>query len=210
MQCLLKRWGKPSDYKFVEYWDSDTAWAGHTDVMIVTGYKPKLNTRLVVDMDVYSYNSYRAYLFGIQNSVSSGTSSHFYCSFEPGENYISFSNCDITDNGDTTRNLMGRHTYDLSRNSFKIDGASIPYDRLSSAGDPYTSALEIAICNVHRHSSSGDGYTRSYGVHAKVYSFQIYEGSSLVMDCVPRLQKSTGITYMYDKINKKQIPITGW
>ena len=148
---------------------------------INTGILPTGNTRLILDADVTSADL--GALFGARSSYRSNGFALFVSEGHLQHDHGS-SSAGVTASG------TGRHLFEKRGNLLLMDGTLIHTGENSTFSCPYP----MAILSIN----SGGTMMTAYPVRATVYSAQIYEGETLLLDLVPALAED-GTPGFYDK-----------
>ena len=85
----------------------------------------------------------------------------------------------------------GRKLFTLDSSAFKVDASSV-----AVSGGSFTSTYNLHLFGLHESN------TTNYLASMRLYSCQIYEGSTLVRDFWP-CYDSDGVLCLYDKVEKK-------
>lgn len=169
-------------YTQIEYIESNKSqW-------IDTGFKPKCNTRVV--MDISNLTSVDTFLFGAKNTDASNASDQFAMlivnSSTVRSDYFG------TNKSATVSNMSSRTIIDKNANVVNLYGTTITNTSVSSGASSNT--LYLFGCN------TGDS-SKVYPTSCRMYSCQIYDNGTLVRDYIPVIN-SEGVAGLWDKTNR--------
>lgn len=169
--------GLPSGYTELEYIQSTGT------QYIDTEFKPNQDTRVVMDVQATSANTY-AY-FGGRNGSKNKSMTFFMMSATKVR-----SDYGATEIESTVSNPTNRVVIDVNKNSFNYGGVSGTH-----ATSTFQSDYSMYLLAVH------NGTSASYHMPAKLYSCQIYDNGTLVRDFVPCINPD-GKIGLYDRVTK--------
>lgn len=166
--------GLPVGYKLLEYIESSGT------QYINTGFRPNQNTRVTMELSTSNSGSYT--LFGTDagwtsNGFAIGVSFGHY-----GSNTTSFSGL----------NDGAKHSIDFNKNSIYIDNA------LKSTFSSATFQMDTDMVGFANNRSGAIQELTTM----KLYSFKIYDNSTIVRDFIP-CKNSSGEVGLWDDINRK-------
>lgn len=150
---------------------------------IDTGFKPNQDTRLTMDVEVLSQNSYPKALFGGRNGDTS-TIDAFECWIfnasniraDYGNTYHSFS-----------VSIPGRFTIEINKNSASVDSSSFTF----------SSSTFQSLYNLALFSQNDVGGIDTRMASIRLYSCKIYDNGTLVRDYKPYYD-SNGVACLFD------------
>lgn len=148
---------------------------------------PRQDTRVVLDIDVKAQTE-QSTLFGARH----GYQDTCFCVFTGDNNngyQIDYGNTTVDSTGTVS---SGRHTVDLNKNKFYVDGTLV-YEYTYTA---FQGSYEMFLLSVN----NGGSAMLAYPVSAKLYSSQVYTSESLIRDLIPVLDHNN-IPCLYDKID---------
>lgn len=172
----------PNGYKQLEYIQSSGT------QYIDTGYYPKWNTRVVMDVQMSPYSASRS-PFGCRNS-NSATASAAFLVMQTGTNTLrsdyfgSSKTLTLTDSTDQ------RLTIDQNKNVLTVNGQSVTNTAASSGTSAYTLLL-------FTYGNSGSAGSKT---SMALYSCKIYENDVLVRDFIP-CKNASGTAGLWDDVN---------
>ena len=157
---------------------------------INTGITPNNNTRMIMDFSIPSLTAQQA-LCGSRNGSSSGGFAIFTYDSNAGfqVDYANTQKYPIPASGTYT----GRHTLDLNKNVFYLDGTAVHTFTATS----FTGSYPIFIGSINNGGSAMTSYPANGLI---IYPCKIYSNGTLVRDLVPA-QSNTGVVGMFDKCN---------
>ena len=157
---------------------------------IDTGVKANLNTRVVLDFQLSSYNN-NGYILGSRTSqntnafIIGSNSGKFVNTTFP---FAQFDSVGPTSVQQAPNFDLNRHVYELSSDGFYIDG--ILYTRYSNSTS-FSTQENITLFG--RYSSGAF----AYGIY-RLYSFKLYDGNNLIHSFVPAKRTRDNAIGMYD------------
>ncbi|MBR5291712.1 MAG: hypothetical protein IKU32_02220 [Clostridia bacterium] len=170
----------PAEYQEVEYIQSSGT------QYIDTGVKPTANTKVLARVNVLSNPNRNAWLFGSRNANASSRYEVIWISgssayrFYYGTSNYTFSGVSST----------GELTITTAASGATINGVSV-----TPAAATISSENTMYIFSCHGGTASNE---TSY---MQLFSFQIYEGNTLVRDFVPCYRKADTVVGLYDLAN---------
>lgn len=167
---------------------------------IDTGFNPNQNTRVVMDVELYSQPNSMAAIFGErQKSASNDSRSFILWSSNQGKGIRSDF---MGNNVSSAIALLGKRVeVDKNRNVCHIGDETVTNS--SGSGQALGSLWLFAVNNVE----SGTLNT-SWTASVKCYSCQIYDNDVLVRDYAPALDPE-GVPCLYDKISEEYVYNSG-
>ena len=173
----------PKGFKRLEYIQSSGT------QYVDTLFKPKWNTRVVMDVQMATYSAIRM-PFGYRNANST-TASQAFLVAQTGmgtfrTDYFGTS-ASLTIDGTTNQRL----TIDKDANVLTINGKSVSNTAVSSGESSYNMLL-------FTYSNSGSAGSMST---MTLYSCQIYDNGTLVRDYIP-CQNASGVIGLWDAVNE--------
>jgi hypothetical protein len=174
--------GLPSGYTLLNYIQ------GNGNQYIDTGYKPKYNTKVIIELSDITGNGF---LIGTRDTAS-GTSSAQYCIYKNSNGIRSDyfgTNKTISSPDVTSRGIVIK---DANKLNFK--GVEITNTKVSSGTCSYNLLL-FALNDVGAVSQA------SLRGKFKMYYCQIYDNGELIRDYIP-CKNPSGVCGLYDKVNK--------
>lgn len=183
MNCIFLRrgYGTSGDgVNYVEYIESDGT------QYIDTGFKPKYNTRVVVDVAEVATESY---LFGARDTDSTTATKQYGLYYNASKNMRS--DYFGTNASLAVADASGRATIDKNGNVVSLYGSTITNTAVTSGETSYPLWL-FAVNNV--------GSAKAIAT-MKLYSCQIYDNGTLVRDYRPALDPD-GVPCLYEKVSK--------
>lgn len=167
-----------------------------TSQYINTGFYPKYNTRVV--MDIEGLGSSESWIMGAKNENKPLTSKQF--ALYRSTTAIRFDYFGYNTSLDiSASNASKRTTIDMNANVATMFGQTLTNTKVSSGTVGYPLAIFTSNAGVDGVRSSA-----SY----KLYSCQIYDGSTLAHDFVPMTSPS-GLDGVYDRVDKTFHDING-
>lgn len=172
----------PSGYTSVEYIQSSGS------QYIDTGFKPKYNSRVV--MDISDLNSSPGFIFGVRDTQDSNSANQFNI-------YRNSSTTIRSDYFGTNKQInlsdtSGRTIVDKNGNTVTMFGTTIVNTAVTSG--ECANSLYLFILN-------NTGANTMFPGSFKLYSCQIYDNDILVRDFVPCIRDSDSSCGLYDKVN---------
>lgn len=166
----------PSLYDQIEYLEATGK------QYIDTGFQPKGNTRVVIDIDITGGATYPTPFGAHTNaiyysviSLNASTIRNFYA----GSSY------------DISKSILGRHLIDKNGGVLSVDGIQVH----SVASSEFTVPYSLFLFTFGSFETGSD-----FQAHAKLYSCKIYDNGTLVRDFVPA-KYFNGKLGLYDIVN---------
>lgn len=151
---------------------------------IDTGFKPKGNTRVVVDAEILN-SSNSAWIFGGRHTATQNTFGVFYTGSGFRHDYNNSYSVNLN------KKWSGRQTIDKNKNVLTVGGTSV-----TQTYADFSSNYSLWLFNMN---GAGTPVTSSNGA-LKWYSSQIYDNGTLVRDYIPVLDWSD-IPCLYDEVD---------
>ena len=158
---------------------------------IDTGIKADNNTRMVMDFNIPSLTAQQA-LCGARNSGGSGGFAIFTYNGNAGfqVDFSSYQQYPVPATGTYT----GRHTLDLNKNKFYLDGSLVH----TFTNTAFTGSYNIFIGSINNGGLAMTAYPADGLI---IYPCKIYTNGSLVRDYVPA-KTPDGLVGLFDKVDR--------
>ena len=158
---------------------------------IDTGIKADNNTRMIMDFNIPSLTAQQA-LCGARNSGGSGGFAIFTYNSNAGFqiDFSSYQQYPVPATGTYT----GRHTLDLNKNKFYLDGSLVH----TFTNTAFTGSYNIFIGSINNGGSAMTAYPADGLI---IYPCKIYTNGSLVRDYVPA-KTPDGLVGLFDKVDR--------
>lgn len=153
---------------------------------IDTGFKPNQDTRLTMDVEVLSQNSYPKALFGGRNGDTSTIDSFVCWIFDASNIRADYGNT----NHSFSVSTPGRFTIEINKNSASVDSSSFTF----------SSSTFQSLYNLALFSQNDVGGIDTRMASIRLYSCKIYDNGTLVRDYKPYYD-SNGVACLYDAVS---------
>ena len=154
---------------------------------IDTGFKPNQNTRIIIDLELPTQNSYPKAIFGSRDADSSSSKSFVFWAISSDSFRTDFD----TNNVVISTTPVGRFLIDKNKTVTTINGTEY-----TNTASTFQASYNLGICTV---IDPGGPDTRI--MSGKIYSCKVYDNETLIRDYVPA--KQNGIFGLWDNVEKK-------